>query len=518
MRGVSRRGFSLSMAAAATQAAFAQRGGGLIENVLDAAQKAAAEGPAIASGPVQPTWDSVRAHYKTPAWFKPGRFGIFMHWGLYAVPAHGSEWYVQRMYSPGAAMQWQVQKYGPLDKFGYKDFIPLFTCEKYDPDAWVELFKAAGANYIVPTAQHHDQFALWDSDLTKWCAGKMGPKRDLIGDLAKAARRGGLKFGVSNHGMEHYGFIRAPQGIKTDLDDPANDDFYGVLRRQQPGSYEKFLADWVARNFELIDKYQPDLLWFDNGVNGRDLDPVKLKVAAHLYNRAAGWGKEVSFVTKAQAYLAGSIFDLERGRAVDIRRDCWQCETSMGHNSWGYTEDLVLRNSGEMIRELIDSASKDGNYLLNIAPKKDGTIPGDQALRLREMGQWLRQNGEGIYDTTAWTHYGEGPTPQTAASGARGITDAMLKVYTAQDFRFTVKGNTLYAFGFAWPEYPGNAATIKSLALKDDGPGKVAAVTLLGSIQKTAFKQDAEGLHVTLPAWKTNEYAYTLKIEGLKLM
>src|SRR6202142_3036306 len=207
MNDISRRRFSAFVAAAGVVefGARAQRNSGSDAD----AQKAAAEGASIAAGPVQPTWDSIGANYKTPAWFKPGRFGIFMHWGLYAVPAHGSEWYVQRMYSPGG-MQWQIQKFGPLDKFGYKDFIPLFTCEKYDPDAWVDLFKAAGAKYIVPTAQHHDLFAMWDSDLTKWCAGKMGPKRDLIGDMAKAARRGGIKFGVSNHGMEHYGFIHPP--------------------------------------------------------------------------------------------------------------------------------------------------------------------------------------------------------------------------------------------------------------------------------------------------------------------
>src|SRR5271157_344467 len=224
-------------------------------------------------GPFEPTWESIKAHYQFPQWFRDGKFGIFLHWGLYAVPAHQSEWYVQHMYGNPEIISWHREHFGPQDKFGYKDFIPLFTAAKFDPDQWAELFRKAGARYVMPTAEHHDGFAMWDSALTKWNAKHMGPKRDLVGDLARAVRKHGMKFGVSNHRMEHFTFIRPQAGLATDLYDPQWADFYSVADRS-PEARQKFLDDWVARNFELIDKYQPDLIYFDNGVNGRDLDEM----------------------------------------------------------------------------------------------------------------------------------------------------------------------------------------------------------------------------------------------------
>jgi alpha-L-fucosidase len=198
-----------------------------------------------------------------------------------------------------------------VDTFGYKDFIPMFTVPKFDPDEWAELFEKSGVKYVIPTAEHHDWFSLWDSDVTRWCAGKMGPKRDLIGELGKAIRARGMKFGVSNHSIEHYTFIQPLAGVKTDLGDPAYVDFYWVTNHND-ANLQKFLELWLAKNVELIDKYQPDMLWFDNGINHRMYDPLKLKVAAYYYNRARQWGKEVSISTKDRAYLAGSILDFER--------------------------------------------------------------------------------------------------------------------------------------------------------------------------------------------------------------
>lgn len=416
------------------------------------ALKAATADPQLPAGLVLPTWESLKANYQIPEWLKDAKFGIFIHWGLYAVPAHGSEWYVQHM--SGSLLQWHTQHFGPVDKFGYKDFIPLFKAEKYDPDAWALLFKRAGARYVVPVAEHHDGFAMWDSALTRWTAAKMSPKRDLIGDLATATRKQGLHFGVSNHRVEHYSFIPTPS-VPSDLTDPASQDFYWTMNHSD-ALYQKFLEDWVSRNFELIDKYHPEMLYFDNGINGRHLDPIKLKVTAYFYNRAKERGQEVTMFSKGDgpgaAYLTGAIHDLERGRTPGLSPDYWQEDTSIAHNSWGYNDDpLQIRNAGEMIRELVDCVSKNGNYLLNIAPKADGTIPDNQQLRLLEMGDWLNVNGEAIYGTRAWKTYGEGPTPQGAPNGTRGLTDGMLKVYTAHDIRFTTKGDTLYAILFAWP-------------------------------------------------------------------
>ena len=456
---------------------------------------------------IQPTWESVRQHYRTPEWFGQDKFGIFIHWGLYSVAAHHNEWYVAHMYAGGADTAWHIQHFGPLDQFGYKDFIPLWRAEKYNPDEWAELFQGSGARYVVPTAEHHDGFALWDSALTKWDAKDMGPGRDLIGDLAAAVRRRGLRFGLSNHRIEHYSFIRPGANLKTDLDDARYADFYWTANHSD-ALYQKFLDDWVARNFELIDKYQPDLLYFDNGVNARNLDPVKLKVAAYYYNRAAEWKKQVSLSTKSDAYLAGTIHDYERGRAPDIAPDPWQEDTSIAHNTWGYTAEIKYRNAAEMVRELVDCVSKNGNYLLNIAPRGDGSIPEEQKLRLLEMGEWLRMNGEAIYETRPWTRFGEGPT-QEPVNGARGITNGMLRVYTPRDIRFTAKGKDIvYAILFAWPA--DDQAVIASFAA---GKGAVESVTLLGDGTPLKFAQDGDGLKLKLPVIKPCDYAWVLKLK-----
>jgi alpha-L-fucosidase len=454
----------------------------------------------LPKGPFGPTWESIRAHYKVPQWFRDGKFGIFLHWGVYAVPARQSEWYVRHMYGTPGIIEWHREHFGPQDKFGYKDFIPLFTCEKFDPDAWAALFKKAGARYVVPTAEHHDGFALWDSALTKWNARDMGPRRDLIGDLAKAVRRQGLKFGVSNHRMEHYSFINPAPGLQTDLYDPASADFYSVANRSEE-SYKNFLRDWVARNYELIDKYQLDLLWFDNGINSRSLDPQKLEVAAYYYNRAAEWKKEVSITTKDAAYLAGSIKDYERqGRGpTTLQDEVWQVDDSV-HQRWGYLSDANYWNVHDIVWRLVENVSKNGNLLLNFSPRADGTIPDQQVKLLLGIGRWLDVNGEAIYETRPWVRFGEGPAINNRPA------------YTGRDIRFTTKGDALYAILMAWP---GREALISSLTTGQNSAGKVRKVELLGHKEPLKFAQDSAGLKVAMPAEQPCEYAYVLKISGL---
>ena len=304
-------------------------------------------------GPFQPTWDSLKENYKVPQWFIDAKFGLFMHWGLYSVPAHHNEWYEKHMY--GADSQWHIANFGPQDKFGYKDFIPMFTQSNFNADAWADLFKKSGAKFVVPTAEHHENFAMWDSEVTPFNAMQMGPHRDLIGELAKAVRKQGLKFGVSNHGIENFQFINPPAAMaakmkaeQADLYDPKWADFYNVADRSD-AACERFLTNWFARNVELIDKYQPDMLWFDNGVDQRYLDPLKLRVAAYYYNRAKEWGKEVSISTKKAAYAPsnkntetiGSIIDFEKIGARSpsgIRTGEWQVDEPIG-STWGYTSD-----------------------------------------------------------------------------------------------------------------------------------------------------------------------------------
>lgn len=452
---------------------------------------AAAAATGAASGPFQPTWESVREHYRVPQWFLDGKFGLFLHWGVYAVPAYHNEWYEKHMYAAFAS--WHAEHFGPQDRFGYKDFIPRFTCEKFDPAAWAELFRKSGARYVVPTAEHHDGFSLWDSALNRWNAARMGPKRDLIGELAAAVRKEGLKFGVSNHSIEHYTFIQPRQGLKTDLGDPATEDFYWTTHSDE--ALRKFLELWVAKNFELIDKYQVDMLWFDNGVNHRAYDPLKLKVAAHYYNRALGWGKEVSLSTKDSAYLAGSILDFEKVQRGprDILAGAWQVDDPIG-TTWGYTENMRVAGPETVIGKLVDLVSKGGNLLLNLSPTADGTIPEPQRKTLLEVGAWLGVNGEAIYGTHPWTRFGEG-------SGRAGI-------------RFTVKGDALYAIPLSWP---GEQLVITSLAKGKAPAGKVERVRLLGHPGDLEFTQDDDGLKVKLPAQSPCKYAVALRIDGLTL-
>jgi alpha-L-fucosidase len=498
---------ALIIALIAMDSATAQSGPNTTPEIVAAAAKA---GPEIPSGPFEPKWDSIKANYKVPDWWLDAKFGIFMHWGLYAVPAHASEWYAKHMYGNSGITQWHTEKFGAPDKFGYEDFIPMFTCEKYDPDVWADLFKKAGAKFVVPTAIHHDGFSLWDSSVNKWNAKNMGPKRDLIGDMAKAMRKKGLKFGVSHHGIEHFTFIQPTAGLPTDLLDPASADFYSVADRS-PQACQKFLEEWVAQNVELIDKYQPDILWFDNGVNSRIFDPIKLKVAAYYYNRAVTWDKAVSLSTKADAYLAGTIKDFERsGRAPkELTNFVWQVDEPVLYR-FGYTEGSKIAAASGVVRLLIECTSKNGALLLNISPKADGTIPDDQQKLLLGIGAWLDVNGEAIYGTCPWTIFGEGNPPRNEAAAA---TDAP-PMFTPSMYRFTTKGDTLYAIAIGWP---GQEAVITSLATGKAPQGKIESVTLLGTKGEMQFTQDEEGLKIKMPANKPCEYAYAIKIVGLKL-
>jgi alpha-L-fucosidase len=458
--------------------------------------------PSSASGPFEATWDSIRAKYAYPNWFRDAKFGIFLHWGLYSVPAHGSEWYVAHMYGDPATIRWHTEHFGPPDKFGYKDFIPMFKAEHFDPDQWAGLFKNAGAEYVMPTAEHHDGFAMWDSALTKWNAKQMGPHRDLIGDLGEAVRKRGLKFGVSNHRMEHFSFIRPLEGLKTDLYDPASADFYSVADRS-PQAYQAFLADWVARNKELIDKYQPDTLYFDNGVNARTLDSQKLQVAAYYYNRASEWDKQVTILTKDDAYLAGTVKDYERQQRAPttLQPDPWEVDDSVGYR-WGYlTNDTYLRVP-DVISRLIENVSRNGNLLLNFGPRSDGTFEAAQTEIMAGIGEWLGVNGEAIYATRPWVKFGEGESVYGKPA------------YTGTDIRFTKKGDVLYAVLMAWP---GERAVIASLGAGANLKGKIERVELLGHRGHLKFKQTSQVLSVTMPPEQPARYAFALKISGLQL-
>ena len=469
-------------------------------------------------GPFQPDWESLQK-YEAPEWYQDAKFGIFIHWGVYSVPAFSSEWYPRNMYEPGFdAYKHHIATYGPQDKFGYKDFIPMFKAERFDPSAWAELFKKAGAKYVVPVAEHHDGFAMYDSGLSDWTAAKMGPHRDIIGDLAKAVRAQGLHFGVSSHRVEHDFFMGVGRKIPSDVNDPQYAAFYGpaqvgVITWGTPVGNDftyvssAWTEDWLARGAELVEKYHPDIVYFDWWIGQASIRPNLTRFAAFYYNRSLKYGDHVGVINYKDYAMQehSAVLDLERGQLGDIRPLYWQTDTSVSNKSWGYIKDDTFKSPEFVVHQLIDIVSKNGNLLLNIGPRSDGTIPEEVQQVLLDVGTWLNVNGDAIYGSRPWRTYGEGPTKVAAGS----FHDTDTAHYTAEDFRFTTKDHALFAIGLAWPL--NGEAVIRSLA-GTTGSQSVKSVSLLGSDAKPEFKQRPDGLHVQLPAQAPAKYAYVLRL------
>jgi alpha-L-fucosidase len=470
-------------------------------------------------GPFRPDWDSLQK-YEVPDWYKDAKFGIFIHWGVYSVPAFGNEWYPRNMYREGSEeYKYHIATYGSQEKFGYKDFVPMFKAEHFDPAAWAELFRKSGAKYVVPVAEHHDGFAMYDSGLSDWTAAKMGPRRDVIGDLAKAVRSEGLHFGVSSHRVEHNFFLGVGRAIPSDVNDPQYAAFYGPAhtwlnnKRGTPldGDFtyvsSAWANDWLARGVELVEKYHPDIVYFDWWIGQASIRPNLTRFAAFYYNRSQKYGDHVGVINYKDYAIQehSAVLDLERGQLGDIRPLYWQTDTSVSNKSWGYIKDDTFKSPEFVIDQLIDIVSKNGNLLLNIGPRSDGTIPDEVQRVLLDVGAWLSINGEAIYGTRPWRTYGEGPTKVAAGS----FHDTDTAKYTAEDFRFTTKSNGIYAIGLAWPT--SGEAVIRSLA-KTVGSELVQSVVLVGSNARLRFEQSVDGLHVHLPAESSAKYAYALRV------
>ena len=478
-------------------------------------------GQADVEGPFRADWESLQK-YEVPAWYKDAKFGIFIHWGVYSVPAFGSEWYPREMYRQGTEIfQHHIATYGSQDKFGYKDFVPRFKAEHFDPAAWAALFKEAGAKYVVPVAEHHDGFAMYDSGLSDWTAAKMGPHRDVIGDLAKAVRAAGLHFGASSHRVEHNFFLGVGRKFPSDVNDPQFAAFYGPAhnwveaKKGTPVSNDftyvsnAWADDWLARSAEIVEKYHPDIMYFDWWIGQPSIRPNLTKFAAFYYNTSLKYGDHVGVINYKDYALEehSAVLDLERGQLDDIRPLYWQTDTSVSNKSWGYIQNDTFKSPEFVVHQLIDIVSKNGNLLLNIGPRSDGTIPDEVQKVLRAVGGWLAVNGDAIYGTRAWHVFGEGPTK--VQGGSFHDTDTL--AYTARDIRFTTKGNNLYAIEMAWPS--DGEAWIHTLATKSaDDAAKVSAIELLGSKEAVTFQQGPDGLHIHLPAKAPGEFAYAFRI------
>ncbi|HXY48744.1 MAG TPA: alpha-L-fucosidase [Terriglobales bacterium] len=475
----------------------------------------------IQQGPFRPDWQSLQK-YRVPEWYRDAKFGIFIHWGVYSVPAFGNEWYPRNLYrADSEEYRHHIATYGPLDKFGYKDFIPMFKAEHFDPPAWAHLFKAAGAKYVVPVFEHHDGFAMYDCGLSDWTAAKMGPRRDLVGAIAKAVRAEGLYLGASSHRVEHDFFFDRGRAIKSDVNDAHYAAFYGPAHTwlaNHDGSplgndftfvSSAWTEDWLARSAEIVEKYHPDVMYFDWWIGQPSIREAVARFAAFYYNASTGYSGKPGVINYKDFAMAehSAVLDVERGQLAEIRSLPWQTDTSISNKSWGYIQNDTFKTPEFIIHELVDIVSKNGNLLLNIGPRSDGTIPEEVQKILLEVGAWLNANGEGIYGTRPWKQFGEGPTKAAAGS----FHDTESAPYTAEDFRFTEKDGVLYAIELGWPRK--HEAIIHALSPANEAGSRVKSIQLLGSAANVSFEQGDDGLHLHLPEQPVGKYAYVFRVE-----
>jgi len=453
----------------------------------------------IARGPYEATWESLSQH-DTPKWYGEAKFGIFLHWGGFSVPAFESEWYPRQMYREGtASFSHHVATYGAQSRFGYKDFLPHFRMEDFEAGAWAALFKRSGAQYVVPVAEHHDGYAMYATRRSRWNVVDIGPHRDVMGELLSAVDESWLIRGASSHRAEHWFFMNGGMAFDSDVRDPRYEDLYGPALRKEIDPTERFLEDWLLRTVEVIDEYRPQLLYFDTGIEESSFDPYLRRLAAYYYNRAAQWGRDVVINYKWDAFAEGAgVLTIERGTMGGIRPAVWQNDTAVSHSSWGWVEGQEYKTPESLIAELADVVSKNGNLLLNIGPRPDGTIAEPEIEILEAIGDWLAINGEAIYGTAPWVVFGEGPT-LTPAGAFADVKDMR---YGAQDFRFTTMSEVGhdYVYAIAMTNYVGASVRITSFGKASPMLGRpIIDVRVLGAPGAVAWERSDDALVVSVP-------------------
>ena len=466
-----------------------------------------------------PTWSSLRTH-PSPQWLRNDKFGIYTHWGPYSVPACGpnGSWYPHNMYRAGNPQyDYHAKTYGPASEFGYKDFIPLFTAEKFDAAEWAAVFKSSGARFAGPVAEHHDGFSMWNSQVNEWNAARMGPQRDVVGELEQAIRAENMRFMVALHHFEQWWFYPHWRS-DCDVSRPEYSGLYGPLHNLEGVAGEAqsdwllqtqpdaaFLNFWQAKTYEVIDNYRPDLIWFDFGLNFVQED-YKTAMLAYYYNKEVEWGRELGVTYKSHDVVPGAaLIDYELGRMDQLTYYDWITDTSVDdQGAWSFVQDAGFKKASTLVHNLVDNVSKNGYLLLNVGPKADGSIPEGAKQRLEAMGAWLEINGEGIFDTTPWVRHGEGPT-QMESSGM--FSERHEVDYTSDDYRFTCKDKVVYATCLGWPEQRAVITTMKRLY-----PGEIDTVSLLGSGENLRWEVTSNGLEIETPRDRPCEHAFVFKI------
>lgn len=511
-------------------------------------------------GPFEPTWDSLEK-YKVPDWFRDAKFGMWAHWGPQCEPEAG-DWYARAMYQEGSwQYKYHLEKYGHPSKFGFKDVINVWKADNWNPEELVNLYKDSGAKYFMAMANHHDNLDLYDSKhQPNWNSTKMGPKKDIIGGWEKAARKAGLPFAVSVHAAHAWSWFETAQrsdkkgplaGVSYDgkltkadgkgtwwegldpqelyaqnhpLSERSADD--GAIHSQwnwgngvaKPS--EKYLENFHDRTIDLIDKYNPDMIYFDD--TALPLWPISnagLRIAAHMYNKSIQKNKTVQAVITGkildEQQKKALVWDIEKGQGNDIEPLPWQTDTCLGN--WHYDRGVYDRKSYKsaktVIHTLIDAVSKNGNLMLNIPVRGDGSIDELERQIVKEIGVWMKLNSKSIYSTRPWKIFGEGPQLGSAgALTAQGFNEGKGKPFTAEDIRFVQKDKTLYATVMGWPE--SGTAIIKSLGKSNPNHVEnIKQVRLLSTGQILKFKQNSEALEVYFPNQQPEaSYANALEI------
>ncbi len=505
----------------------------------------------VADGPFQPSWESLAGGYQVPDWFRDAKFGIWAHWGPQCQPEQG-DWYAQRMYKYGDAdYKYQVAHYGHPSKAGFKEVIQQWKAEDWDPEHLIGLYKRAGAKYFAAMAHHHDNFDNFDSTYQPWNSVAIGPKKDIVGGWAKAVRNAGMRLSITSHGDRAWSWYQNAQ-----LADPsgplAGVHYDGLLSKEDgkglwwdgldpqdlyaqyhpPGKYnwpqngnpplaKPFIDKYFYRIVDVIDKYNPDLLYFDDTVLPiYPTSDIGLRIAAYLYNTNIKRNGKLEAVMTCKDLNADQrralVLDVERGVTAGIEAVPWQTDTCIG--DWHYHRILFdqhkYKTADQVSQMLVDIVSKNGNLQLNIPLPGNGMPDADELKVLANLTAWMDVNSEGIYSTRPWKVYGEGPSVTSPVVKGRFGGARDVRPYTAEDIRFTAKGDTLYAFIMKWPD--SRSSVIKSLATTSpqlDGR-KVADVTLLGHDGKIDWTQDEKGLNITLPPEPPSSSAVTLKIMG----